>query len=201
MPFEESLSGLRKIGRKLVLPSDQIKSFVKDVIPSVQGSIIDLGAGTLYWSEWLNQSYDVPVYAVDVYYDGNGIPANGNDSATANQLPRIMLYKDFDACPKDNIGMLWMCDAFHHFNDGFRNTVMKSIEKNRFEHIVIKDIDCRRSFGNRMNRLHDRVINHEIIHDVDPQDLERIFSDLGYIVHYEYIPKLWYPHFLIVASR
>lgn len=47
------LDKIRKIGRKYVLPSDEIKSILESRIDfSKLGTIVDFGAGTLFWSEY-----------------------------------------------------------------------------------------------------------------------------------------------------
>lgn len=47
------LASLRKIGRKVVLPSEQIKQILRSEIDFCKiRNIIDFGAGTLYWSEY-----------------------------------------------------------------------------------------------------------------------------------------------------
>lgn len=47
------LVNLRKMGRKVVLPSGQIKQVLRNEIDFCDiRNIVDFGAGTLYWSEY-----------------------------------------------------------------------------------------------------------------------------------------------------
>ena len=47
------LDKLRKIGRKFVLPSDEIKGILESKINFDElENIVDFGAGTLFWSEY-----------------------------------------------------------------------------------------------------------------------------------------------------
>ena len=52
-----------------------------------------------------------------------------------------------------------------------------------------------------MNKLHDFLINHEVIHDVNPRHIEILLEEKGYDVRHYDIPKLWYPHFLMIAMQ
>ena len=52
-----------------------------------------------------------------------------------------------------------------------------------------------------MNKLHDRMINGEKIHNVDPDILLRELKNAGFEVEYRDIHKLWYSHFIIIAVR
>ena len=49
--------------------------------------------------------------------------------------------------------------------------------------------------------MHDRIINGERIHNVDPEVLLDELRDNGYQCKYYDIHKLWYPHFIILAVR
>lgn len=69
------------------------------------------------------------------------------------------------------------------------------------DYVIIKDIDCNHKFGNFMNRMHDRIINHERIMDVDPMKLIELLEKRGFEVKKIYLPKLWYPHFLLIAKK
>lgn len=52
-----------------------------------------------------------------------------------------------------------------------------------------------------MNRMHDRIINGERIHDVELDSIEEWLKSCGFRVKREYIPKLWYPHFIIIGAK
>jgi hypothetical protein len=65
--------------------------------------------------------------------------------------------------------------------------------------IIIKDIDKNHTFGNFMNKVHDKIINNENIHNIDPNKIEEVLIQNGYKTQYYYIPKLWYPHFMVIG--
>lgn len=47
------LVNLRKMGRKVILPSEEIKQILRSEIDFCNiRNIVDFGAGTLYWSEY-----------------------------------------------------------------------------------------------------------------------------------------------------
>lgn len=189
MAFTTTFRSLRRVGRKVVLPSDKIKEIVKSQIPLINGGIIDLGAGTQYWSNWLRDAYQTRVYAVDSYYK-------------EKQNCEMPQYTDYFKCIEEiDAKALWCCDVLHHLDIEFKNRVIDSIEDVGYEWIIIKDIDCRRKFGNFMNRVHDRIINHERIGDIDPKKLESELQNIDYEVKFYYLPKLWYPHFLLIAHK
>ena len=52
MSFYENIGGLREIGRKIVLPSAEMKNIIHREIFNNENikNVIDFGAGTLYWS-------------------------------------------------------------------------------------------------------------------------------------------------------
>lgn len=191
--FSDAFAALRRIGRKLVLPTEKIKEHVIHSIPELSENIVDLGAGTLYWSEWLVSQYGVRCLAVDTYYEFG--QASGHQD--------IILYNDYSSCIEDNPkpDMLWMCDVMHHLDNSMRRKVLESIEHTEYKYIVIKDIDCRKKVGNMMNKLHDFLINHEVVHNVNPRQIEMLLERKGYDIRHYDIPKLWYPHFLIIAAR
>lgn len=191
--FSDAFAALRRIGRKLVLPTETIKKLVISSIPEVSGDIVDVGAGTLYWSEWIVSQYGSRCLAVDTYYK------TGQSSGHQD----ILLYNDYISCIEANPkpDMLWMCDVIHHLDYSMCRKVSESIESAEYKYIVIKDIDCRKKIGNMMNKLHDFLINHEVIHDVNPRQIEMLLEKKGYDVRHYDIPKLWYPHFLMIAKR
>lgn len=195
--FSDALSELREIGRAAVLPSDKIKKSVTEKIGCVRGNIVDLGAGTQYWSKYLSKHYQTKVYAVDSYYE-NGMNQEVHETG---QNGGVICYQNYFECINEHAAdMLWMCDVIHHLDLEFLHKVYRSIEEKKFLYVVIKDIDCRRKWGNFMNRMHDLIINKEHIHDVNPDEILEMLRGNGYKVSYEYIPKLWYPHFLIIGE-
>jgi hypothetical protein len=67
--------------------------------------------------------------------------------------------------------------------------------------IIIKDIDMNHKLGNYMNRMHDKIINKEDINDIDPNDIKEKLEKNGFKTFYYYLPKLWYPHFIIIGVK
>lgn len=194
MAFSNTLSQLRMLGRRIVLPSGKIKKILLDTLkPTQNDCILDLGAGTLYWSKWLYENYRIPILAVDTYYkEASETRRNGN----------FRLYRDYFECVQENkVTILWMCDVMHHLDRDFRRKLRESVEKEDYRWIVVKDIDCRRKVGNFMNRIHDRIINGEKIYNVNPERLELFLKERGYKIRYYFIPKLWYPHFLLIGEK
>ena len=111
------------------------------------------------------------------------------------------MYTDyFDCVGRETVDLLWMCDVLHHLDRDFAERLLANAAGLRVPYIVIKDIDCRHRFGNRMNRWHDLLINREKIRDVDPRELARLLKKSGYALSFRYMPKLWYPHFMIIAK-
>lgn len=192
MAFTDKGNLIRYYGRKVVLPSDKIKSIIVEQVfknDVHDGSVIDFGAGTLYWSKWLYK-YVKTVIAVDVYYKEN---TTVDEIELRNNLNDALLMQ------AEGPRMIWVCDVLHHLTK-------KDIEKlfgvfPTMSYVVIKDIDCRHKFGNFMNRLHDRIINHEKIRDVNPVLLQGKLEEQGFTVERFYLPKLWYPHFLLIAKK
>jgi hypothetical protein len=122
--------------------------------------------------------------------------------STLPKSKKIICYSSLDKyleeVPKSSL--VWACDVLHHLPEDFLAKFLGEIVK-KTDLIIIKDIDKRHRFGNFMNRLHDRIINREIIHDVNPNKLQDYFISLGFKCDYYYLPKLWYPHFILVADR
>ncbi len=92
-----------------------------------------------------------------------------------------------------------MSDVLHHLSSEFRTKLLQAAASVPF--VVIKDIDARHKFGNFMNATHDLLINGERVQSVYPQHLREFFTQNGYKSEYFYLPKLWYPHFLLVAEK
>ena len=196
MSFSSFLSSARRIGRKLILPSDQIKDYISECVGETVHTALDLGSGTLYWSYWLADSFGGKVAAVDPYY--RSFP----EKIASVYAQRIQLYADYFECVSQNkIDLLWMCDVLHHLDRDFEERLFASVTELNIPYVVIKDIDCRHRFGNKMNRFHDLIINHEKIRDVDPQELMQLLRKSGYAVSFRYLPKLWYPHFIMAAIK
>jgi hypothetical protein len=183
---------LHYYGRKIVLPSNKIKELCRKRFDGKLKRVIDFGSGTLYWSKWLAETFDCQVLAVDTQYNTN--------TALHCTSQYITLFSDIQkAFTEPACDCIWMCDVIHHLNTGFWDSIKNNIVEHKY--IVIKDIDCNHRFGNQMNRLHDRIINCEQINNVNPDELQSWLVKNGYVVERFYLPKLWYPHFLIIAYR
>jgi hypothetical protein len=113
-----------------------------------------------------------------------------------------MFYSDFNVCCKDvsTFDLVWICDVLHHIPPSVGEEVMRKIVR-MTDLIIIKDIDARHTFGNFMNRLQDKLVNGETVYTVDPRQTGNFLEANGYTVSEYYIPKFWYPHFLLIAKR
>ena len=183
---------LRYYGRKLVLPADEIKKICLAAIDkNTVDSIVDFGAGTLFWSRWLEETYHCPVYAVDLSYPKDRAP-EGN----------MHFFNDIDDClaRRERFSMVWMSDVLHHLDPAFWERV-KTVIYQKADIVVLKDINAEKRFGNFANRMHDKIINHETVHDVFPAPLKQDMEAAGYHVRQFVLPKLWYPHFMLLAQR
>jgi 2-polyprenyl-3-methyl-5-hydroxy-6-metoxy-1,4-benzoquinol methylase len=191
--FTDFLSSVRKICRRIVLPSDKIKIICKEYLSGKNiSSVLDFGSGTLFWSEWFASEFNCIVYAVDSYYENYKIPDKENIIYHNN------INKFFDSC--SNLSVIWVCDVLHHLSEPDYNKFLKqSIKKSNI--VIIKDIDRNHKFGNFMNKMHDKIINREEINNIDPNKIKGIFENNGFETFYYYLPKMWYPHFLIVGIK
>lgn len=192
MAFTSKMELIRYYGRKVVLPSDKIKKIVVDEVfknDMSEESIIDFGAGTLYWSKWLFEHVKT-VIAVDVYYKEN---VNEQGILLRNNLNEALSVVEAKPC------MIWMSDVLHHLTEETSKEIFEVFP--RMDYVIIKDVDCNHKFGNFMNRMHDRIINHEKIRDVNPVQLISLLEEQGFKVDKFYLPKLWYPHFLLIARK
>jgi 2-polyprenyl-3-methyl-5-hydroxy-6-metoxy-1,4-benzoquinol methylase len=193
MPRFISHSELRKYFRNIVLPTTEIKTIIKKSLKNIAiDSVLDFGAGTLFWSEWFVDKFKCNVYAVDTYYKNIELQKKNN----------IFTYSDLDECLNDcnNYSVVWACDVLHHLRNNEVETFLQKIINNT-EVVIIKDIDANHLFGNFMNKMHDKIINHENAGNVNPLEImEKLERNKFKTVHY-YIPKLWYPHFLIIGIK
>jgi uncharacterized protein YneR len=150
-----------------------------------------MGRSTVLPINWFATEFGCDVYARDIYYKD-----------TAVKRGKIRLYSQLDTCLSDvdSFSLVWACDVLHHLSKAERDDFLaKVIDKT--DVIIIKDIDMRHAFGNFMNRVHDRLINGEVINDVNPIELERYFQSFGFTAEYLYMPKLWRPHFMLIAKK
>lgn len=194
MSFYHNFGKIRAWGREIVLPTKRIKEELTEGVfgQYCTGSVIDFGAGTLYWSNWFSQIVgEDHVYPVDIIYKEKP-PQNSLHCFTA-----------IDDIPFENIRgpvCFFACDVLHHLSEELWERISKSVFNN-CEIIVLKDINCNYKFKNWMNRMHDRIINGEKIRDIDPNLLLRKLESQGYQCTFYNNQKLWFPHFLIVAVR
>ena len=105
----------------------------------------------------------------------------------------------FALLERQSVDLVFMSDVLHHLSSEFRTKLLQSAASVPF--VVIKDIDARHKFGNFMNATHDLLINGERVQSVYPQHLREFFTQNGYKSEYFYLPKLWYPHFLLVFRK
>lgn len=192
MSFKNNMGGVRAWGRKQVLPVDTIKEMlITEIFDKYNvDKVVDFGAGTLYWSNWLQQIIGKNnIYPVDIIFK-DVIPDTFMHYFSS--IDEISL--------EDGLNLFFTCDVLHHLSSedwgGYKQIIF-----NNYDIVVIKDINCHYRFKNWMNRMHDRIINGEHIHDVDPEALLAELHENGYQCIYRNIHKLWYSHFIIIAIR
>lgn len=98
-----------------------------------------------------------------------------------------------------DIDVIFMSDVLHHL-DNYTQTLSEILKQSNAKYIVIKDIDANYKFGDFMNKMHDFIINSQKVASIFPQNLLEILTEAGFVANYFYLPKIWYPHFLIIAS-
>ena len=191
MAFDGSL--IRKIGRNIVLPTDKIKTICRKALAGRDiRTVLDFGAGTLFWTDWFIQEFGSDVYAVDTCYD--------NFTMSINE--KITCYSDLYICLEKNahFSLVWACDVLHHLSYSDSDVFFEKIcDKTNI--LIIKDIDANHSFGEFMNKIHDKVINGETTYRIFPEKLTDYFESQGFETSYYYVPKIWYPHFVLIAIR
>jgi hypothetical protein len=193
MAFNNLFASMRKKGREIVLPAGRIKNICRKTLAQKSiKTILDFGAGTLFWTNWFIEEFKSKVCAVDVYYSNTTMPTIDN----------VIYYSDVSKCLQENteISFVWACDVLHHLQPSDMDAFLKEI-CNKTDIIIIKDIDANHKFGNYMNRMHDKIINKETIYDIYPEKIISYLKPMGYETSLYYIPKIWYPHFLFVAIR
>jgi len=185
---------LKYHGRKLVLPVDEMKSEIKHAMYDVR-NIVDFGSGTLFWSKYLAEKFNANILAADISYTLH-MPHNDNS--------QITLYSDINEIlsvisPYEKNG-IFICDVIHHLAPDFWEELLPRISE-LFDVIIIKDIDSKYKFGNFCSRLHDRLINFTNFENVYPVKIESYLSNAGFQVKITKMHKLWYPHFMLVATK
>ena len=114
--------------------------------------------------------------------------------------PNITLESSLDsALAHYAFDLFFASDVLHHLSPDFTQKLLESIA--HIPTIIIKDIDSRHIVGHYANALHDLVFNQEKVCKVYPNKLESTLQALGYTTRYHYLPKLWYPHFLLLAYK
>ena len=193
MAFNDSLASMRKIGRNAVLPVDRIKAICREALANKNiKTVLDFGSGTLFWTNWFVQEFKAKVYAVDTYYNNATMPKNDN----------ITYYSNLSTCLSENkeISFVWACDVLHHLSPSDMDNFLKEI-CDKADIVIIKDIDATHSFGNFMNKMHDKIINGETIYDICPDGIKNLLKANGFKSSYYFVPKMWYPHFVLVGVR
>ena len=186
---------LKYHGREIVLPVDEMKSEIPWALVRAK-SIVDFGAGTLFWSEYF-ANRGLEVFAVDTLYE-KFLPQNDN--------PRISLHKDISSilngmeAESPHNRAIFICDVIHHLPTELWQEILPKISA-MFDVIIIKDIDANRKFGNFCSTMHDRVINAANFENVYPNEIESFLKNAGFDVQIKSLPKLWYPHFLLIATK
>jgi hypothetical protein len=191
---------LKYHGRKLVLPVNDMKLEIKSALHGVK-NIVDFGSGTLFWSKYLAEEFDTKIFAVDISYASH-LPHNDN--------PNISFHSDISAVtlphstksnsPPDEKNCIFLCDVIHHLTSVEWKVMLPKLS-DLFDVIIIKDIDSKYKFGNFCSCLHDRIINFTNYENVYPSEIEHHLQNAGFQVKIIKMHKLWYPHFMLIATK
>lgn len=200
------LDKLRKIGRKFVLPSDEIKDILESHINFNKiKTIVDFGAGSLFWSEYFAQkladnraNYAIGggqnmIFAIDAIYESYRPKYTFDNVILGTNILSALKSQTFD--------LIFASDVFHHLDSVNLDKIFGAFCAHGVKFIVVKDIDANYKFGNFMNKAHDLLINGEKVRSIFPQTLQTRLESSGFSVEYFYLSKLWYPHFLLIAQR
>lgn len=192
MGFKNHNEKIRSCGRYMVLPVRKIEKYLNLYLFNKKSYevCVDFGAGTLFWSKRFFKKVK-KVFAIDLIYDA---VFQNNEIICSHDLAGVR-----DEYINTKKKMIWICDVLHHLNVETESSLLRECYQ-EFDAIIIKDIDCNRS-GNVCNKIHDRIINGEKVRDIDPRQLKRLLEDNGYAVKQIDMRRLWYPHFLLIASR
>jgi len=191
------INTLKYYGRRVVLPVDEIKNIVRQVLMQNKVShITDFGAGTLFWSRWFADELGLTVSAVDTAYI-DSVPKNHSQriSIQTNIIEALETEKT-----KKCKSAIFICDVIHHLPSEFWRSVLGLITES-VDVVIVKDIDANCKFGNFCNKMHDRIINGEKIHNVYPGEIENHLTKTGFAIQTKALPKLWYPHFIITGVK
>jgi hypothetical protein len=192
------INTLKYYGRGVLLPVSKIKKTVKEVINQKRiTAITDFGAGTLLWSNWFSYEFDIKISAVDTLYNAFHPENNDDNIAFFTDINAVI---DMDAEARNGKIAIFICDVIHHLPSDFWLSLMARICL-IYDVIIIKDIDATHKFGNFCNRIHDLIVNNEKVQNVYPDAIEDWLKTSGYSINRQFIPKLWYPHFLIVGVK
>ena len=207
------LEKVRKIGRKVVLPSDEIKGILESSIDfECVESVCDFGAGSLFWSEYFAEKLGgnrVDSTAINMGGGQNELNRKvfAIDSIYKTYRPKcvfsnIALNADiFSTLQQQRFDLIFVSDVFHHLDSVNLDKIFSAFCAHGAKFIIIKDIDATHRFGDLMNKAHDLLINGEKVHSIFPQKLQMRLESSGFKCRYFYLPKLWYPHFLLIAQR
>lgn len=96
--------------------------------------------------------------------------------------------------------MIFTCDVLHHVkSDELQYVLNRFVVSSNL--IIIKDIEAENKIGNLQNKIHDFIINHQIVNDIYSSKLKEFFIRNGFRVKILRLPKLGYPHFLMAAYK
>ncbi|MDR0273194.1 MAG: hypothetical protein LBI27_07760 [Clostridiales bacterium] len=149
----------------------------------------------MFWSEYFANELSLDVLAADTSY-ASFLPRNENE--------KISLHSDIleaiRKIPPQQRNAIFICDVIHHLEPAFWQEILAKIS-GLFDIIIIKDIDSNRKFGNFCSAAHDRIINGTNFENVYPSEIEKFLEQNNFCVKITAMPKLWYPHFLLIATK
>jgi hypothetical protein len=201
------MTKLKYHGRGVVLPVYELKDIARRVLTKQGVShIVDFGAGTLFWSEYFADELGLTVTAVDTFFEKNPpsgcserISIHTDITEVLDEMSKGDESGDSDK-PERPKRAIFICDVIHHLPPALWARILPQITT-LFDVVLIKDIDCNRAFGNFCNKMHDRIINGEKIHDVCPREIERELKKAGFATKSMALSKLWYPHFVAAGVK
>ena len=192
------VDALKYYGRGIVLPVSEMKKLINQNLYMLDLShIVDFGSGTLVWSQYFSKEMGFQVTAVDNRYL-SAKPKNDNPNIILKtDIQNILLELEQNKIGNDAI---FICDVIHHLPPSLWQNILPQIAE-LFDVIIIKDINANFKMGNFLNKMHDYIINGEKTENVYPQEIVEYLKKQEFILVYEELPKLWYPHFLVIATK
>jgi len=118
---------------------------------------------------------------------------------------RVDLRSHDDGIPNlDGYDVVTLVDVLHHIPHGRQARILLEICEKLPDgtQMLLLDIDASRRLGTVLNQAHDLVLSHEWVHPWHPDRMLKTLNGAGMDASILEITRtLWYPHYLIRASR